>query len=400
MAQQGLGYYSGLLEGRKTLQELSLRERQAGVQEQELQLRRQQEARQLEESQSSNLYRNAQREKLMREMNTEDQTKALLANAFSGTQANRTADAKVSGELNLAGQAEGAAKAMMGTNPKVALELLGEANKIKTQAAQTEVRNLQVKKAQMEIAGDLSSRVVDQGSLDENIGELAKVGVVVPDKYRVWNPETKDWFARRAVASTNALKAIELDLRGKQVDINDRAQKSMEADRLEKQRIADMRETRLRSKVDSSTGKVKPLSEKDTAVEIAALNTMSEDFKGLPAGDRIRAAGNVWTLAADYLRQGQADTMTDAIELARQTVLGSIVDGKYVTPKAGTKTGSPSMTEWMTKAKQANPGASEQELKDFYSKKYGGFAPKQTSLGKVPETMEEAEATVRNQLGI
>lgn len=52
--------------------------------------------------------------------------------------------------------------------------------------------------------------------------------------------------------------------------------------------------------------------------------------------------------------------------------LGAVLSGKPTAVAQPAASAKPSLQDWMTKAKQANPGVSDDELTAYYNKKYGG----------------------------
>lgn len=314
----GLGYYSGLLEGRKTLQDMALRERQAGIQEQELQLRREQEARQLEESKSSNLMRLAQREQLLRTFAEEDQTKALLKKTYSANIPTAVADNKVKSASALGDDTIATGRALLGINPKVGLEMIRAGQTAKSQAGIDEVRNENIKAARAERAGQVMSAVTDQTTLDEAVQELASLGQEVPERFRTWSPETKVWLENRAIASKNFLDKTRIDNQAKQIELTEEENKSKQEARIAKQKLDTQKEERLRNKVDAGR-KLKTIPTKELQAEVAGLNQIPE-FDDLDKGAKLQAARDVYSLAASYLADGTAENQAVAMARAREEI--------------------------------------------------------------------------------
>lgn len=395
----GLGYYSGLLEGRKTLQDMALNERKTGIQEQELQLRREQEARQLEESKSSNLMRMAQREQLLRKFSEEDQTKALLQKTYSANIPTAIADNKAKSISSLGDETITTGRALLGVNPKVGLEMIKAGQTAKAQAGIDEVRNENIKAARAERAGQIMSTVTDQSTLDEAVQELASLGQEVPERFRTWSPETKVWLENRSIASQRVLESTRIQNQAKQIELTEEENASKQKARLKKQKLDEQKEERLRNKVYASR-KIKTIPTKELQAEVAGLNQIPE-FDALDKGAKLQAARDVYSLATAYLADGTAENQAVAMARAREEIRKRIdaETGTYKGFDAEAKTQVPSQSEWMAKAKQANPNATDAQLKAFYDKKYGGYVPNQTTLEKEPTNFKDAEALVKGQIG-
>jgi hypothetical protein len=178
-----------------------------------------QERNSLQQQQQDNQYRlqQQQEQRQQEEWNLkkqafedQKQSEKLMASAFASTIPERVGISEEDGITGLAEKTAMAAKKLMATNPKVGLELLEKSQEYKKQAIATKVQNAAFKQAQLEAAGQISATVMDQQTLDEALPELAKHDVIVPDRFKKWSTETKNWFENRQVFSKNVMAEIKL----------------------------------------------------------------------------------------------------------------------------------------------------------------------------------------------
>jgi hypothetical protein len=224
-----------------------------------------------------------------------------------------------------------AAKKLMATNPKMGLDLLDKSNEYKKQAIANKIQNATFKQAQMEAAGQISAIVTDQQSLDEALPELAKHDVIVPDRFKKWSPETKNWFKNRAVFSKNAMAEIKLNntlelTRLKELDDKSKASKR-EADIKEQ----EQKQIAARDKIKTAAA-LKNVPIDAATLEASDLASSNELFGALEPTTQISAAKDVYSTANSLVANNQASTFPEALSKAREIVLSKIdpISGKYL----------------------------------------------------------------------
>jgi hypothetical protein len=341
---QPLTYYSGVLAGRQFLAEQQ--ERQENLRLKQL-----------------------QREGLLRQMAEEDQTKALLSKAYSSNVPLNTADNAAKSNLAIGAESISAGRAIMGVNPKVGLDLIKQGQIAQQQATMDEIRNSQLKAARAEEAGLIMGSITDQQTLDEALEPLSRLGVVIPDRYKTYSPETQEWLKNRAIASERYLRSLQIQNETKRVVLDEQYKNALIEDKTKKQKLAEAREERLKNKVTAGA-KIKTIPQKEILMEVAGLNQIDE-FSDLDKGAKLQAARDVFSLANQYLAEGTAENQAVAMARARQEII------KRIDPETGEyrgfsekTTSVPSVEEWLAKAKKVNPNVSEQALIDYYNSKY------------------------------
>ena len=133
----------------------------------------------------------------------------------------------------------------------------------------------------------------------------------------------------------------------------------------------EQKEERLRNKVDAGR-KLKTIPTKELQAEVAGLNQIPE-FDDLDKGAKLQAARDVYSLATAYLADGTAENQAVAMARAREEIRKRIdaETGTYKGFNAEAKFQIPSKSEWMAKANQSNPNATDEQLRAFYEQKYG-----------------------------
>jgi hypothetical protein len=342
---QPLTYYSGVLAGRQFQAEQQ-------AQQEDLRLKK------------------LQRESLLRKMAEEDQTKALLSRAYSSAIPLNTADNAAQSNLSVANESISAGRALMGINPEVGINLIKQGQIAQQQATMDEIRNSQLKAARAEEAGLIMGGISDQQTLDEAQESLAKLGVIIPERYKTYSPETQEWLKNRAIASERFLRSQQIQNETKRVLLDEQYKQSLAEDRIKKQKLAEAKEARLQNKV-SAGAKIKTIPQKEIMAEVAGLNEI-EEFSDLSSGHKLQAARDVYSLANQYLAEGTAENQAVAMARARQEVINRIDQetGEYLGFGGGGSVGVPSQEEWLAKAKEANPTATEEALINYYNSKY------------------------------
>lgn len=303
---QFTGYYSGLKEGVDTLS---------------LQRARQEEA---------NL-RVLQRRVAEQEFSDRQKSKRILSDAYSANSYANKADSLEDYTNQIASQTEQAAKQVMAYDPQTGMTLLKQSQEERKNAFTAASNSLEIKKKQMEVAGAISGQVVDQSTLDDAVSELAKVGTIVPEKFRTWSPETKEWLDRRAMLSTNYLKGLELNQLQQRVQIQAEEAESKQQDRLAKQAAAVRKEQMAREKIEIGRKQYKPSKDEAKMVrsELKLLSDIDENFDALPSTEQDAAAKDVRYLKSAYMAEDPKLSEDLALQRARRAVVGRISNGSY-----------------------------------------------------------------------
>jgi hypothetical protein len=295
---EGMGYYSGVMDAMKTKSEMG------------------------ERTQRGRLYQ-LQERKLQQELDDDAKTKAILGSAFNATMPQRIGDEEVSSDEELSNRYIQAGKDAIGTDPKVGLELIKQGQQFKSEAALKAYRNTQMKAAQVQAAGTIASQITDQDTLNEAIPELAKNGMVIPERFgNKWSPQLKEWLGHRAVASDNYLKSLAVENDTRAIDLREEENESKQADRVAKQKIAAAKEDRQRNKIESGR-KLRTIPQKELLTEVAGLNEIGE-FEDLNPGMKLQAANDVFALAQGYMNEDPDINQAVAMQRARQDIVGRI----------------------------------------------------------------------------
>lgn len=323
------GFYSGLYQGK--LYNESIADSQLGrqakmqrmafdAQDQPYRIQNYQDQNQLSQLEAQK--RQFDLGEAQRKQEDEIKTAKILQNAFAATTPERVGQTQQDQDDIIGNISINAGKQVLGVDPKAGMELIKAGQTSKQQAAYTAVRNMEFKKAQIQRAAEVASTVTDQQTLDESLEELSKNGVTVPDRFRTWNPATKEWFANRAVASTTYLKKLEIDQRSKQLEIQEAENQSKQEDRLAKQKATQIKEERLRSQVRARASSTK-ISKNDLETTVAGLNEIPE-FDDLDAGAKLNAAKHVLYLANQFISDGTSSNYVSALAKAKQEVKSRI----------------------------------------------------------------------------
>src|SRR5690606_22651772 len=123
-----------------------------------------------------------------------------------------------------------AGRALMGVNPKVGLDLIKQGQTAQQQATMDEIRNSQLKAARVEEASLIMGGISDQQTLDEAQESLSKLGVVIPDRYKTYSPETQEWLKNRAIASERYLRSLQIENETKRVVLDEQYKNALMED--------------------------------------------------------------------------------------------------------------------------------------------------------------------------
>jgi len=261
-------------------------------------------------------------------------TDSLIKQAFSSTMAERRAQEEGNSLDSLYRATLDASKRVSGINPAKSIELLEKAQALKYKNLEFNIKNNEIKQAQAESAGDIAFSIEDQESLDNALPELAKHGLVVPERFREWNAETKDWFMTKALKSKSVKETIKLR--------NEEAKIKLQEDKFQeetKAKLVKEKELAAKNEREKNEYKIKAkqttTKNEDAMIESKALSEMNSDFDDLPTPIKIIASKDVYSIANKILVDGEAEDFATAVSMARTQVLSSISGGKYTGAKGG-----------------------------------------------------------------
>lgn len=303
----GMGYYSGVLDALKANSAINYQNSETALNTNKLQ-------------------------ELQQQQQEEDQAKSILQQAFSATQPSRNADTEINGDMDLSSQFNQAGKQLAGVSPKLSLEYFKTGSDLQYRANQNMIQNLEFKVKQLDLSGEIASRIHDQATLDENKDELAKYGVVIPPQYQEWNPQTADWFSRRAIQSQKVMEATKLQQDQVRLDQQNQDIQSKITAREQRAKSQERRDQLMQDRISAGRSVGLKFQNKDwVAGEIAGLNSRDDNFASLDPGTKMEFAGDVQSLAMSYLKDKTTDNQGTALELARSELLKRIdpETGKY-----------------------------------------------------------------------
>jgi hypothetical protein len=323
---------------------------------------------QVQERNSETALRQQQLKAMQEQSAEEDRAKELMKNAFDSTEYQRVGQTASDTSNQLADKLQSTATQLLGVAPKMGLELLKNAGAARTQASLTDYHTMEAKKYQMSMANDVFAQVNNAQDWEDAKGQLSKLGVVVPPQYNDYGPQTQEWIKNRAIMSAAYQKSIGTDqkvvqntIRQEHVDI---AKKALD----EKTAVDNAKEARARAAFGS-----KPATKTETASNLVELSVDS-NFSNLDSPTKIQAANDYRDFIKENIAKGMPPDVARAT--AKQSVFSNVKAGFGMFSDStyqGTKpqVSAPALDEFLTKAKAANPGVSEEELKAYYNKKYG-----------------------------
>ena len=266
--------------------------------------------------------RQVQTRKIQEDRAQEQETAALLKQAYSATMPERVGDAEEAGLNEVANQTRRAAKAVSGVDAKSSIELSKLADSQEKTASDVAVRNVEMKLANLAATADIFATIYDDASLKDALPELAKNKVVIPERFKnTYSPELKDWIAHREIFSKSLMDSLQLKNQTAEVKIRENEAISKEADRLAEQKNATAKETRLRGRVMAGGANIK---EETIQYEAAFLSKQDDSFDALTKQEKHDASKHAIALANSYLTEGLAESYPEAIAMARIEVKSRI----------------------------------------------------------------------------
>ena len=297
-----MGYYSGVKEGLDTLSQNAQRTQQTA----------------LYKANTDTTNYDLQQKQAADEQ--QDRAKQILQNAIDATSYDEKGQVVQDTNSTIANTLMSAGKQILGTDPKTGLELIKQSNAASNTAALSQYHIAEAKKYQLGVANDLYAQTAPDGSDWANTQDrLSEVGVVVPDQFKTWSPETATWVNRRAVQSTAAIKVLGAnqkvvanDIKQQQVDVN--------------QFNADTKAKAQQAKEAKTQAGYKPLSGKPLESTLAELNT-NGSFENLDAGIKLQATQDYSNQIQQNITAGMPAEIARAT--ARNTILGRIKNNTF-----------------------------------------------------------------------
>jgi hypothetical protein len=145
------------------------------------------------------------------QMQMQQQERGLMMQAFQGGSQTRAGLQQASDLEEQASKMSATAQRLMRMGfVKDGLAMQKEAGALRTQKGMQDLHNTEAVQKKLELRGQVAMTVNDQGSLNDAIGELAKVGDIVPPKYRQWGPEAQKWWESMANSSKKGMADLRL----------------------------------------------------------------------------------------------------------------------------------------------------------------------------------------------
>lgn len=234
------------------------------------------------------------------------QTRNILSQAFQTQQQNNNIIDRFGQEEATANQYRNAGKAVLATDPKIGLSLLGEGDRLMNQTQQQRYDAARVEMIKQDRLASLAGMVGDQSSLDQYVELRAQQGQITPEEYRIWGPAAEKWLERQAFMAGPTSKAASLALRIKQLELN----KAREERQAEKDRQTAMRQERLDAQKQAGVT-AKAISQGYPRGELSLL----EETKSIAAADKTGLFGK---LPPETKRTAVKDVYLVADQLARE----------------------------------------------------------------------------------
>ena len=234
------------------------------------------------------------------------QTRNILSQAFQTQQQNNNIIDRFGQEEATANQYRNAGKAVLATDPKIGLSLLGEGDRLMNQTQQQRYDAARVEMIKQDRLASLAGMVGDQSSLDQYVELRAQQGQITPEEYRIWGPAAEKWLERQAFMAGPTSKAASLALRIKQLELNT----AREERQAEKDRQTAMRQERLDAQKQAGVT-AKAISQGYPRGELSLL----EETKSIAAADKTGLFGK---LPPETKRTAVKDVYLVADQLARE----------------------------------------------------------------------------------
>lgn len=259
------------------------------------------------------------------------QTRNILSQAFQTQQNNNNIIDRFGQEEATARQYRNAGKAVLATDPKIGLDLIGEGDRLMNQTQQQRYEAARVDMLKQERLASLAGMVGDQDSLDQYTNLAAQQGHVVPEEFRVWTPATERWLDRQAFLAGPTSKAANLALRTKRLELD----KAREERQAEKDKQTAMRQDRTDAQKQAGVAAKAisqgyPRSELSLLEETKSLATADETglFSKLPNEIKRTAVKDLYLIADQIARANPGADLMDIKAEAQRRVLSKILPGE------------------------------------------------------------------------
>lgn len=263
--------------------------------------------------------------------NNDIQTRNILSQAFQTQQTNTDIIDRFGQEEATAQQYRNAGKAVLTTDPKTGLALLGEGDRLMNQTQQRRYDAARVEMFKQERLASLAGMVDDQDSLDQYALLSAQQGRVIPEEFRVWSPATERWLERQAFMAGPTSKAASLALRIKQFELNKaKEERQLEKDRqstIQRERLYAQKQAGITAKAASQVYPRGELALLEETKSIAAADETGQ-FGKLPQETQRTAVKDMYLIFDKLSRE---NPNVDPLEIkaeAQRRVLSKIVPGE------------------------------------------------------------------------
>jgi hypothetical protein len=326
---------SGAGEGRLLAQEFLAKQKQQNFNNQRIANRDYQDQlndEQTREIREFNLRKQSYEFKLAQEQEARaKQERSLFAMAFNSNASMKEDTTKNTLEGTLSEKYLQIGKQLMGIDPTKGMEYVGKAQSLKQQVAKNTEAELSLKAARIQARGDVAATVFDEESAMEATKSLAELGVVVPEKYRNYSPEAKEWWKNQSMMSANYSKLVKAENDSLRT-LSKTQQDQLEREKFEFKKAESIRKEELnRSRIALSADRVKGLTKEERITEVGALSSADPRIKDLDKEVRSAMAQDVYSIAnALKVESGGSLSTDEALKRARQEVISRIKeDGTY-----------------------------------------------------------------------
>ena len=333
---QGLGFYSGQLEGQQAVHAMDLADAKLNLQQRAANLDDSKFGLETQNVNDTMLTRSLQRQNLQTQMKqqADDQARAdkerdLASMAMQANLPEQLNGEKLSDSEALAQQLTNAGKAVSISNPKLGADYLQQADNLRAKNLSNQENTLKLSSSKVKAQQDIAMNVTDDASAQEATVELAKLGVPVPERFQTWSPEAQGWWTRQAQQSESYIKSTTVQTAALRAQIDEKNTDSIIQARLSKEQISQQRETRQREKAVLGKGLIK-YDPKRIKSEQNLLDDQSDKYGDLDSTVQKAVAEDSLALAGKMLRDDPSLDQATAMANARQSVLSNIDgNGKY-----------------------------------------------------------------------
>lgn len=301
-----------------------------------------------------------------------EQEREVTSRALNATQFDRLTGQELDADSQLAQQFINAGREVSKYNPKAALDYIQQGAAVQNNALNKAGKTLELKAARAELQGEVAAQVFDQTSADEAIAKMAELGAVVPERYRQFTPESKEWWKRRALQSKSYIASTKLQIDQLKLENAEKNTESLIQDRLVKQKQKDKSQELARERIASgSKSGLKFPNKVEMKDEIKLLAEADERFDDLDSTLQKALVKDSQSIALSYLKEDPSMGQDEALRRGRRDALSRINDEGQYKVVADKAKPAPDLGSWLPAAMKANPTMSEKEIRAIYQDKYG-----------------------------